>query len=324
MKAAYSTLLALGLCAGCGGSVEADRARDAGSDTSCVPGAPECPAPDASGTDAGVPDVTDDVTDVDAAPPDASSDADAMGDADAAPCAPIPGVVGPCDPMAQCGCPAGQACDNPAAGLDDAGHIVPVTRCRDAGTIGAFAGSCNGDRDCAPGLACWYGGCYPFCLKDSDCEGAPPYQTCFPREGLRPYGVCGRQCDPADPTRSGGGFYPCGPDAECVPCGPDAPCVKQQVVINVLEPGQTFCGPWLSEPAVAPGAPCDDLHSNNFCTPGYHCAPPDDDSGTAGCDAAFCAGVCRRWCHVGENGCDGGTCVPTGQYAGSIELGLCP
>ncbi len=304
------------LCAGCGGHVDTGTGGQAGAG-SCVDTS-SCSTPD-SGLDSGA-----DGTAIDEGGHDATLDnanevgtdagGDASPDADAASCMPIDGTVGPCDPIAKCGCPPGQACDNPESVLD-AGNIIPITACRQTGTIAAFAGPCQFDEDCAAGLACVYGACYPYCVHDSDCPGADPYRTCLQLGPYRPYGVCTRQCDPVDPSRSGGGFYPCGPGGRCEPAYEQLPGLK---------PGQTECGPWVTEPPVAPGAACDDSEAATRCDLGYLCAPPDDGSGKAGCDAAFCAGVCRRWCRVGENGCNGNPCVPTGLYAGPTELGLCP
>ncbi len=279
---ALALLFVLGMVPDCGGNVGAGGSpgaeAEAGPEASCAAGAPGCPALDGGGADA------------------------------TAPCAPLAGAVGPCDPVAACGCPNGEACDLKS------GLIAPATTmCRPVGGAGPYS-YCKGTEDCGPGFRCEWSACRRFCAADSDCDGVDPFRRCvhykysmppdYSSSEEGPYGYCVVLCDPAEPTNATGDFIPCAQGFQCHPVPPEV--------------GQTACANWSDEPRRGSGEPC--VYKDE-CEPGLFCASAALDGGA---DAGTGPKVCRRWCHVGENQCGGETCYPAGLYAGTIELGFCP
>jgi hypothetical protein len=156
-------------------------------------------------------------------PVDGYADSDgtsAEGTADDAGCRPRLG--GPCDPIVQCGCGAGERCV-----LDYAGRTRPIELCVAAGTD-PFGMLCDdGVDNCAAGSQCFREGpsedgsgfvgtdiCAPYCDSNLDCPGGWYCGGLAP--GLVPgapgYQVCGSPPQPCDPFTSEG----CAPGTSCV------------------------------------------------------------------------------------------------------------
>src|SRR5690606_20293102 len=103
------------------------------------------------------------------------------------------------------------------------------------------------------------------------------------------------------------GFVACGPGFRCRAL--DAPWIPDGALKGKA---LSFCTNYQEELGQGAGEPC---MFETDCQPGMTCVTG------YGADAA--AGkLCRRWCHMSE-GCGAKTCIPTGVYAGTVELGLC-
>ncbi len=311
-------LAALWVLARCGGAVDREVAPD-GEDAACVPGTPGC-----TGLDASLPE--EDAT----SPPDATSASDS-GDApivdasdapveaptDAPPCTLPDGSGYECDPIAQCGCDWGMACDlirfDSSTGKE--GSV-----CRPAGIAKPYT-HCADDTDCRPGFTCVLDACRRICESDSQCDGVDPYRKCVNLKTVAnqwgqstelPYGTCVSVCDPAFPTSDHSGdpvFVACGQGLQCSPA---LPAWVEGAT------GLADCRNWSDQPRLGWGAPCK-LWAE--CEPGFACEPEPVDGGLG--EPGPAGRQCRRWCHVGTL-CNGEPCVPVGISAGPIELGFCP
>jgi len=93
-----------------------------------------------------------------------------------------------CDPIAQTGCGAGEACYH-----DE--ESTQLTYCAPVGTT-PINGACVNDNSCAAGLDCTYpaqfGKCRKFCTSNADCPGTPGMTQCAlgTQPPQNPYGVC--------------------------------------------------------------------------------------------------------------------------------------
>jgi hypothetical protein len=90
-----------------------------------------------------------------------------------------------CDPIAQTGCGAGEACyhDQESASL--------MSYCAMAGTKMVLA-ACVSDSECAPGFDCFslFHNCRKFCVTDADCPSATPQCVRGMTPADPPYGIC--------------------------------------------------------------------------------------------------------------------------------------
>lgn len=300
-------MLALGVR--CGGSVDSDpgSVADAAPDVVCVPGSAGCPAPDGSSGGGGGGTAGDAGTTGGSGGGLVDSGVDSPMDApeDVEPCPPLDGATGPCDPMAQCGCPTGSACD-----LTSQSSASPGTTCRPVGNANPYH-YCDADPDCQAGYTCVWSACRRICAFDSDCDGVDPFRKCahtsYGPSGKGPYGFCTNPCDPASPQSPAEGYVPCGPGFHCNPLPPPN-----------YATGQTGCAHYSAVPKQYEGQPCTWIE---HCEPAYACVPQafPGDAGAGG------PSVCRRWCHAATGAlCSSpATCVPTGIYAGTMELGYC-
>lgn len=307
-----SLLVALAVLSRCGGAVDGEGAAqdgDAAADAACAPGVPACPPSDAG------------VADHDAAPPSDGGDAAAIDASDApvdaasdsAPCALPDGSNYECDPLAQCGCGFGMACDL----LDVSSWIAEEgSACRPAGIAKPYA-DCAQDEDCRPGFTCISENCRRICAADSDCDGVDPYRKCIRFEKYEkfgtselPYGYCIAACDPRMPTNDS--------DPSFVPCGPGFHCVPAEVWLDEAGAGMGFCLFWSDKPRLGFGQPCNGYAD---CMPGFACEKEPSDGGLA--EPGPGERVCRWWCQV-RSICNDQPCTPVGLSAGPIELGLCP
>jgi hypothetical protein len=131
----------------------------------------------------------DDTSDRDASVPGDGSGSGSSGDGgiDAPPVshAPCPTC---CDPIAQTGCGAGEACYHDEASTQ-------LTYCAPVGTA-PINGACVNDSSCSAGLDCTYpsqfGKCRKFCTLNTDCPGTPGMTQCAlgTKPPENPYGVC--------------------------------------------------------------------------------------------------------------------------------------
>jgi hypothetical protein len=305
----------------CGGTVNGDPVPQ-DIDATCIPGSPGCPLPDGGvGDQVAEPQPEDGGTDdgsdgpSDAAPSDAAPDAP---DADAAICALPDGSSYACDPLAQCGCGSGMACDLVKVNNSNIGKEGSV--CRSAGITKAYE-HCAQDEDCQPGFTCFLENCRRICATDSECDGTDPFRKCvhlktvadkFGKSVQLAYGYCVAVCHPPFPTAKQNGdftFVPCGPGLQCQPALP------AQVE---GASGLTWCINWSDKPRLGSGEPCN-LYSE--CKPGFACEPPPADGGLG--EPGSGERLCRWWCEVGSM-CNDKPCVPVGISAGPVELGLCP
>jgi hypothetical protein len=109
---------------------------------------------------------------------------DSGGDAPFASHAPCPTC---CDPIAQTGCGADEACYHD--------ETTQLTYCASAGA-GQLDATCVADTSCAAGFDCTYPAqfakCRKFCTSNADCPGTPGMTQCVlnvkPPEN--PYGIC--------------------------------------------------------------------------------------------------------------------------------------
>jgi hypothetical protein len=123
-------------------------------------------------------------------------DAGSAVDADSSDASFIPEDAGscfsPCDPVLQCGCPAGQAC-----------HFNGTTVmlvCAAAG-ISPQGATCLDNFDCAPGYSCsttagHYSVCMKYCRDDSGCASVGAASICVPFRGPFDFGICLDSCNP--------------------------------------------------------------------------------------------------------------------------------
>lgn len=308
--------LALAALARCGGAVDGDEARDgvdASVDAACVPGAPGCPP-----SDAGAPDQDASLAPEGGdAPASDASDAPLDAGSDSGPCILPDGSSYECDPLAQCGCGFGMACD--LLGLTS-WIAKEGSACRPAGIAKPYT-HCAEDEDCRPGFTCVSENCRTICATDSDCDGVDPYRKCINFEkyetfgtSVLPYGYCIAACDPITPTSDHN-------DPTFVPCGPGFHCVPGEAWVE-KGAGMGFCMFWSDKPRLGWGQPCEKWAD---CMPGFACVPEPVDGGLAEPGSGELA--CRRWCEVGSI-CSSATgthpCTPVGLSVGPIELGLCP
>lgn len=283
---------AIALATGCGGSVDAI-GQTGPADGSCA--TPSCAEPDGGG-DEPAPDSpsidASDAPDVEDAP-DAADEPDVVLDspAEGGSVCDIPDG-GICDAVAKCGCPSGYTCSG-------------GTGCRLYGSLGPYEHCDTLDpKQCGFGLVCSAGGvCVPYCRSSADCAGLDPFRQCGAVGWYGEYGICGRECDPADPGGSGPTFWPCGADLHCTP----------------YPNGITDCGdfPYFGAPLPL-GAPC---KFTDECEVDAACALPPGTDADAGA-----AKACLRWCHADGTGvpcAPPSTCVPMGRSAGATPLGYC-
>ncbi len=263
----------------------------AGSPFCCADGAPgvwnattfTCSCPDADADADADPEVGADA-DADA---DADAEIGADADADADPTCPTE-LGGPCNPVRQCGCVAGQQC---VIALDAA---PPIEQCIVGGGAGTHASYCSSDGDCAAGTFCYalgyYGNrCIRYCYATTDCPGGT---SCIPAaSGGTGYGVCDL---PADGCNVYTGS----------PC-PIGGCL--------LDPstGDTFC---VSVGPRRAGEVCDQV---NFCSAGFGCYATDSDGDTVADGDA----TCFQYCDLAGTSylCPAGTC----QNVGHATIGVC-
>ncbi len=192
-----------------------------------------------------------------------------------------------CDPVSQCGCPAGEMCsivdfDSGEVGCVSEGGISSGASC------GASVGECEPGADCMRWLDT--GVCSPFCETDADC---PNGQPCVEWEAPD-VKQCLFGCDPRNPQSNSGPFNGCQAGQSCT--------------IWTDVPDSSVClTPTVSAPE---GATCS---SEDTCGPGLTCV---------GLDAS---GVCEPWCELGGNDCPSGEeCVPhpyLSQFLSPISLG---
>lgn len=147
-----------------------------------------------------------------------------------------------CDPVAQCGCAAGQNCDF----LSGDG----ATGCTKSGTSAAYA-KCDG-ASCQQGHSCVGGLCRPFCNTAADCPG--PGRSCdqvvmvsgSAEAPIPGFLICSAHCNPMSPAAS------CGAGATCLAFGGN---------------DQTDC----FVAGTATGGSCAAKQPDE-CAPGYTCA----------------------------------------------------
>lgn len=98
-----------------------------------------------------------------------------------------PPTCSPCDVVLQCGCGAGQACDNTAQAQ---------STCRAVQTAGTETSACTDYQDCAAGFTCRgvspHFSCHKWCTSDSDCIGGSRYCDIATGSG----NLCGERCSP--------------------------------------------------------------------------------------------------------------------------------
>jgi hypothetical protein len=114
---------------------------------------------------------------------DGGSNSDSGIDAPSVSHAPCPTC---CDPIAQTGCGAGEACyqyEGTEGGMD--------TYCATAGTKLHLA-ACVNDSECAPGFDCfdYFHNCRKFCTSNADCPSATPQCLLGTKPPDAPYGIC--------------------------------------------------------------------------------------------------------------------------------------
>lgn len=95
----------------------------------------------------------------------------------------------PCDPIRQCGCPQGLACD----------RFTGPAQCREVQAMGTEADLCTEPEQCAPGYTCasLLGedfSCFKWCNSDSDCSGGSRLCALAATGGT----LCGSSCSPVD------------------------------------------------------------------------------------------------------------------------------
>lgn len=202
-----------------------------------------------------------------------------------------------CDPVAQCGCSAGEMCS-----IID--FETGKTTCLAAGDV-PEGGECTMGAvgECAPGLDCmlWYetGTCSRFCNEDADCPN--------PNGGCDVWGdwdapiskLCLRGCDPRDPSSSDGAFLACPEGQSCAPwyINENSTCVVPE----------------------AYGEEGDECFDEDNCSPGLAC----------GLDGGH---TCARWCEMGGTDCLADElCLPHARYqaftidlpAAGMNMGVC-
>lgn len=127
-------------------------------------------------------------------------------------CSPPNGSI--CDPVAQCGCAAGQNCDFAS--------LAGKTACAQAGTGAAYA-QCDDSSDCQAGLTCVSDLCRPFCSTVADCPGSG--RTCdqvsggTPSQAIPGFLVCSAKCDLRNPGAV------CGAGVNCVHFDDHTDCI---------------------------------------------------------------------------------------------------
>jgi hypothetical protein len=238
------------------------------------------------GADAGA-DAGADVASIDATQIDAASDAGSResGSPDAATCITVPPSY-LCGVSPQCGC-GGGTCEVTFAG---------GAHCIDAGAI-AEGKLCDDDHLCAPGLTCFFGICHSYCAKpgvacpssavSAKCvaEIDPNNPTPTPIPNMN---ICEIDCELTDPSS-------CGASLDAAIDAPQPGCqldfMNQATDCTPMGPNRKLCQNALD------------------CSPGFVCDH-------------F---VCRRWCRVGKDDCDGGICQPQNppDTLGATEYGAC-
>jgi cysteine-rich repeat protein len=218
---------------------------------------------------------------------DADAEAGEAGDADAAEVRDGWECVDPtCDPVPQCGCPAGQKCT--LLGGDRS--------CTPAGLMNEGR-ACTSEVECAAGLMCIgavssdVSACYRFCNADTDCMGA------------------GSRCVVS--VGSGGGEVP-GVSLCSINCDP---------ITGAGCPSGTACKPWLVEGSyitdcsgeVGSGRTGRECTSDADCAVGFFCISPAFPN-------------CLQYCAYPGGYCEGGyacTRFEPNVRIGSVEIGYC-
>jgi subtilisin-like proprotein convertase family protein len=202
-----------------------------------------------------------------------------------------------CDPVAQCGCPAGEGCS-----IVD--FTTGATACIAAGDV-PEGGACTGGAvgECAPGNDCmvWLetGTCSRFCSEDADCPN--------PNGGCDVWGewatpvskMCLRGCDPRNPQSSDGPFLGCPEEQTCTPwyINENSTCVVPE----------------------AYGEEGDECFDEDNCAPGLGCGLDGGQS-------------CARWCELGGSDCLADElCLPHARFqqftlalpAAGVNMGIC-
>lgn len=200
---------------------------------------------DCGDVDSGVP-VVDAGSDAGASLPDAG----ATEDAD-----PPDAPSGPCDPVAQTGCPSGQRCTWIRVGLEGRLACVPPGR---LGLHDACSTTEGAPDDCAGGLICVANSCERACSLADGCTAdhrCVRYDGVFDEEEI---GVCDPTCDPVRQTRDYDGAAACGsPDPASPTRGCYGPLHGPFTCAPVTWPERTHRAP-LSGPVYV-----------NSCAPGY-------------------------------------------------------
>ena len=148
---------------------------------------------------------------------------------------------GTCDPIAQCGCSAPNACYH-------SNYTTGETKCASSGSM-PVSSACYYLNDCAAGSVCFDGGCKRYCSNDNDCPGlgAVCFQVANGSTPIPGFKLCTDHCVPwADTTCKGG--------LGCIPFSEDG-----------KKPGTTSCA-WTNTSTTTCTAA-----SGYACAKGYLC-----------------------------------------------------
>jgi hypothetical protein len=147
---------------------------------------------------------------------------------------PVPNGTPLCDPVAQCGCNAGQSC----AFTPERSRLFTCVRPGNT----PLGDRCDADDVCMDGAVCVSGLCVATCRYDDECGAG----TCVPvsvgQTVVQDLRVCGVTCDPLDPGA-------CGLGATCANASGTAnfTCVRQAAVggLDASCSDSKECGPGL-------------------------------------------------------------------------------
>ena len=199
-----------------------------------------------------------------------------------------PPFGGTCVTSPQCGCPAGQTCDQ----VDpDTGR----TGCIPVGTVPPY-NACQNDGECTFGHACISQACKELCNGSSCSFGGVCYQVKNFGNPVPGYFACARNCNPVSPQAPAPGQHPCGPNLHCF----------------FGDAGTLCTGP--SNPSGTLGASCSD---NSHCAPGHLCAKNSNG-------VEECVPLCPR--NPTFETCPSGyVCSSFAEqtFVGGVEIGYC-
>jgi hypothetical protein len=197
--------------------------------------------------------------------------------------------MGPCNPVTNAGCQAGEAC---VRAMTSGGQVT--TQCVTAGTAG-FGGDCTQPTDCREGFVCLSTGkCHKLCC------GAGDDSTCRDTAGG---GLPNATCSIQISDQGGGatGLFACQLPTRCDPFAQDCPTATDNCQYTRAD-GTTQCVP---SGTATDGMTC---NSTTPCAQGFLCI------------GSGASGTCRKYCNPMAPGDAGAarTC-PSGFQCGGVS-----